>query len=265
MLILASRRLPASSFRVALCAVALLAFFALPATAALPAFGPTVYTKTSSGGSDLYTDPFVAPAAGRFLMWVQNGDDDGSRVAGGTIALNGATVASDADFQQPRELFAKVVTLAAGGNSLSVTLTGETGSFVTVVIVGPKERPFLTVGRLLLPYASASPNLEIELKNGSHGGNRSVRVHFYDPAGVLVATSDRIVLAPRASLSEAVAEVIKSGSWSEGSIEVFYAGHGRGRVFGQVATTNTATSISSIVPLQHAGSRVRDPFRIINE
>ena len=259
-------RFPAPSFRVARRAVALMALLALSGLAAAdPAFGPTVYTKTASGGSDLYTDPFVAPAPGRFLIWVQNGDDDGSRVSGGSITLNGVTVAGDADFQQPRELFAKVVTLQAGGNSLSVTLTGETGSFVTVVIVGPRERPILTVGRLLLPYASASPNLQLELKNGSHGGNRSVRVHFYDATGALVATSDRIVLAPRASLSLAVADVVKSGSWSEGSIEVFYAGHGRGRVFGQVATTNAATSISSIVPLQHAGSRVRDPFKNLNE
>jgi hypothetical protein len=256
----------AGSPRVALSAVALLALLAVPGSAAAaPVFGPAVYTKTASGGSDLYTDPFVAPSSGRFLVWVQNGDDDGSRVSGGTIALNGATIAGDADFQQPRELFAKVVVLQAGGNSLSVTLTGESGSFLTVVIVAPRERPFLTIGRLLLPYGSASPNLELELKNGSHAGDRSVRVHFYDAAGLLVATSDRIVLAPRASLSEAVSDVIRSGSWSEGSIEVFYAGRGRGRVFGQVATTNAVTSIASIVPLQQAGSRIRDPFRNLNE
>ena len=248
--------------RVALGAVALMALLALPGFAAGgPAFGPTVYTKTTSGTSDLYTDPFVAPAPGPFLMWVQNGDDDGGRVSSGSISINGVAVAGDTDFGGPRELFAKAVFLQAGGNSISVTLNGETGSFLTVVILGPRERPFLTVGRLLLPYGSASPNLQLEIKNGSHGGNRSVRVHFYDPTGALVATSDRIVLAPRASLSEVVGDVIKTGSWSEGSIEVFYAGHGRGRLFGEVATTNAATSISSIVPLQHAGSRVRDPFR----
>lgn len=259
-------RLSAPSLRVALGAVALTALLAFASFAAAdPAFGPTVYTKTASGGSDLYTDPFVAPSSGRFLMWVQNGDDDGSRISSGSININGVGVAGDADFGGPREFFVKGVTLQAGGNSISVTLNGDTGSFLTVVIVGPRERPFLTVGRLLLPYGSASPGLQLELKNGSHGGHRSVRVHFYDAAGALVASSDRIVLAPRASLSEAVADVIKNGSWSEGSIEVFYAGHGRGRLFGQVATTNAATGISSIVPLQQAGSRVRDPFRNLND
>jgi hypothetical protein len=136
---------------------------------------------------------------------------------------------------------------------------------VTVVIVGPRERPFFTVGRLLLPYGSAGPGLQLELKNGSHGGRRAMRVHFYDPAGALVATSERLVLAPKASLSEGVASLITGGTWSEGSIEVFYAGHGRGRVFGQTATTNAATGIASLVPLQHAGSRVRDPYRRIND
>jgi hypothetical protein len=158
-----------------------------------------------------------------------------------------------------------VVHLQAGGNSISVTLSGETGSFLTVVIVGPRERPLLTVGRLILPYGTASPGLQLELKNGSQGGARSLRVHFYDPSGALVAYSDRLLLAPKASLSEALAGLVQHGSFSEGSIEVFYAGYGRGRVFGQVATTNSATGISSLLPLQHAGSRVRDPHRRLNE
>jgi len=254
------------SFRIALRTVASLSLMALPAVAAPePAFGPTVYTKTASGGPDLYTDPFATATGGRFLLWAQNGDDDGNRVSSGSISVNGTTIATDADFQQPRELFAKVVSLAAGGNSVSVTVGGETGSFITVVIVGPKERPFFTVGRLLLPHGSAAPGLELELKNGSHDGARSVRVHFYDGAGALVAASDRLALGPRASFSEAISGVVQNGSWTEGSIEVFYAGRGRGRVFGQVATTNAATGISSIVPLQHAGSRVRDPWRHLND
>jgi hypothetical protein len=239
---------------------------ALPVVArAEPVFGPSVYTKTASGGSDLYTDPFVTASAGRYVLWVQNGDDDGNRVSSGSISLNGSTIAGDADFAHPREYFAKAVRLLAGGNSLSVTLDGEPGSFLTVVIVGPRERPFFTVGRLLLPHGSASPGLQLELKNGSHGGTRSVRVHFYDAAGALVGASSRLLLEPRASLSEAVSGLIQNGSWTEGSIEVFYAGYGRGRVFGQVATTNAATGLAGLLPLQHAGARVRDPWRQLND
>jgi hypothetical protein len=255
-----------SSVRTALRAVAALSLLALPTFAgAEPVFGPTVYTKTASGAPDLYTDPIAAAASGRCFLWVQNGDDDGGRVTSGTITVNGVTVAGDSDLQGPREFFVKAVQLQAGGNSLSVTLNGETGSFITVLVLRPKERPFLTVGRLLLPYATASPNLQIELKNGSHGGARSVRVHFYDTQGALVATSGRLVLDRRASLSAAVADLVAGGSFTEGSIEVFYAGPGRGRVFGQVATTNAPTGIAGIVAFQHAGGRVRDPHRILNE
>jgi hypothetical protein len=251
---------------VALRAVAALVLFLLPGLAsAEPIFGPTVYTKTASGSPDLYTDPVAAASAGRYYLWVQNGDDHGGRVTGGSITVNGTPVLGDAQLQGPRELFVKPITLQAGSNSLSVTLNGETGSFLTVLILGPRERPFLSVGRLILPYASAAPNLDIELKNGSHGGARSVRVHFYDAAGALVATSGRLVLGPKASLSEAVADLVASGSFSEGSIEVFYAGHGRGRLFGQVATTQSSTGIASIVPMQHAGHRVRDPFGLLND
>ena len=123
----------------------------------------------------------------------------------------------------------------------------------------PREHPFLTAGRLILPYAAASPNLQIELKNGSHDGGRAVRVHFYDSQGALVGASGRLLLDRKASLSAAVGDLLAGGAFTEGSIEVFYAGPGRGRVFGQVATTNAPTGIASIVPFQHAGARVRDP------
>lgn len=255
-----------SSLRVALRAVAALLLLALPVFAAAePIFGPTVYTKTASGAPDFYTDPVAAAVAGPYFLWVQNGDDDGGGVTTGSITVNGAMVAGDALFRGPRELFVKAVHLRTGANSLSVTLNGETGSFITVLILGPRERPFLTVGRLILPYAAASPNLQLELKNGSHGGARAVRVHFYDSQGALVGTSGRLVLDRKASLSAAVFDLLTSGAFTEGSIEVFYAGPGRGRVFGQVATTNTPTGIASIVPFQHAGSRVRDPYRLLND
>jgi hypothetical protein len=258
---------PSAPFlREALRAVAAFAFLVVAGAAqADPVFGPTVYTKTAAAGADLYTDPIAAASGGRHYLWVQNGDDDGGRTSSGTVSVNGVLVLGDAQLQGPRELFVRATVLQAGSNSITVTLNGEPGSFLTVLILPAGERPFLTVGRLLLPYASASPNLQVELKNGSHGRARSVRVHFYDPAGALVGTSGRLVLEPKASLSQAVADLVAQGAFTEGSIEVFYAGHGRGRLFGQTATTNAATGIASIVPMQHAGVRVRDPFGRLNE
>ena len=72
----------------------------------------------------------AATAAGRYFLWVQNGDDDGGRVDAGRITVNGVTVAGDRELQGPRELFVKAVHLQAGANSLSVTLDGDPGSFL---------------------------------------------------------------------------------------------------------------------------------------
>jgi hypothetical protein len=252
--------------RAALILFALLAL-GLRSAAADPVFGPQVYTKVNASGTpDVYTDTFTAPAAGVYALWVQNGDDDGGRISSGSIVVGTTTVAGDVDFQRPHEFFRKPVTLAAGSNQIQVTLNApDPGSYITVVILRASEQPDLTVGRILLPFGSTSQNLVLDLKNGAHYYNRSVRIHFYDPTGALVATSDRLVLLPRASLSQTAASLITTGTWTEGSIEVFYAGRGRGRLFGMAATTDPTSSISSIVPLQHAGSRHRNIFDKINE
>jgi len=248
-----------------LCAVALLAVAAVPA-AAEPVFGPALYTNTGTSSST--TDVFNAPA-GRFFLYVQNGDDGGGKVESGSIAVNGVGVIGDADFASPREYLHRLVTLVAGSNTIVVTLAGDPGSFVAVVIVPVIERPNVIVGRLVLPYAAASPNLVIDLKNGSHAHKRAVRVHFYDASGTLVATSDRLVLDPKASVADAVSDLAKNltggGAWTDGSVEVFYAGRGGARLFGEAAQTDPTTGIASIVPLQHAGTRHRDPWKAINQ
>jgi hypothetical protein len=251
--------------RVALCAVALFAVIAVPA-AAEPVFGPALYTNTATSSGT--TDVFNAPA-GRFLLYVQNGDDGGGKVDSGGIAVNGVGVLRDADFASPREYLHRLVTLVAGSNTIVVTLAGDPGSFIAVVIVPLIERPDVIVGRLVLPYAAASPDLVIDLKNGSHAHERAVRVHFYDTGGALVAASDRLVLEAKASLSDSVSDLAKhpigAGAWTDGSVEVFYAGRGGARLFGQAAQTDPTTGIASIVPLQHAGARHRDPWKVVNQ
>src|SRR5262245_55026156 len=251
--------------KVALCALALFAAVAVPAAAA-PVFGPALYTNTGTSSST--TDVFNAPA-GRFFLYVQNGDDGGAKVDSGSIAVNGVGVIGDADFASPREYLHRLVTLVAGSNTIVVTLAGDPGSFVAVVIVPFIERPDGAVGRLVLPYAAASPNLVIDLKNGSHAHKRAVRVHFYDLGGALVASSDRLVLDAKGSLSDTVADLAKNltgaGAWTDGSVEVFYTGRGGARLFGQAAQTDPATGIASIVPLQHAGTRHRDPWKVVNQ
>lgn len=242
--------------RAALILTGLSSLAATPATAE-PVFGPSTYERTS-GETDVYAESFSSASAGNFALWVQNGDDGGGGVASATVNLNGADVVTAGDFGD-KELFVKKVTLLAGDNSITITLSGEPGSFVTLMILPKGERPNATIGRLLVPYASTT-NLVLDLKNGAHAGSRSFRVVFYDGAGNPVASSNRLVLAPRASLSQAVSSFIVNGSWTAGSIEIFYAGRGAGRMFGEAATTEDATGISSIVVIQHAGARFLSPF-----
>lgn len=243
-------RFDASKRRAFVLAATLAGLAALPAAAA-PVFGPNVYTRTS-GAPDVFTDTFDA-AAGAHALWVVNGDDDGNRVTAGNIVVNGQTVVTDSDFNANVPHFTRPVLLQPH-NTVTVTLASEPGSFITVVILPRVERPDLSAGRLLLPWANAS-NLVLDLKNGAHHHGRRVRVVFYDAAGTPVAWSDALALAPRASLSTLASALITHGTWSEGSVEIFYGGRGYGRLFGQAVVTDTTTAVSSVIPLQQAGHR----------
>lgn len=238
--------------RAVLVLVGALFLAALPAAAA-PVFGPELYVRTS-GAPDAYTDSFTS-AGGPQVLAVINGDDGGNRVLSGSVVLNGVTVVSSADFQASTGTFiALAANLVPGTNTLSVSLDSEPGSYVTVVILPPGELGDLSAGRLILPWAQAS-NLVLDVKNGSHHYGRRVRFVFYDADGNAVAASDKIHLAPRAGLSDAAASLITHGSWTEGSVEIFYCGFGRGRLFGLAVPTDATTGVSSIVALQHAGFR----------
>jgi hypothetical protein len=240
----------ARTLRVALPALAILALAALPAAAQV--FGPRIYTRSASATPDTFTDTFTAAGGGRYALWVQNGDDGGGRVADGSITINGSAVAGTADFTQ--DFFHKRVMLTAGTNSITVTIGGDAGSFVTVGILSFRVNAEANLGRLVLPYGSDPANLVIELKNHSPR-DRQVKVNFYSPAGALVASSAGLTLAPRASSTETAQSLIAggTGTWTEGSIDVFWAGRGGGRLFGQAAVKEATTQTASVVPLQFAG------------
>lgn len=228
-------------------------FLAAGPAVAAPVFGPELYVRTS-GALDAYTDSF-ASSGGPQVLAVVNGDDGGNRVTSGSVVLNGVTVVSSADFQGSTGTFIGVgVNLVPGTNTLSVSLDSEPGSFLTAVILPPGELGDLSVGRLILPWAQAS-GLVLDVKNGSHHSGRRVRFVFYDADGNAVAASDKLHLAPRAGLSDAATSLITHGSWSEGSVEIFYCGFGRGRLFGLAVPSDASTGVSSIVALQHAGFR----------
>jgi hypothetical protein len=216
--------------------------------AADPVFGPVTYESVQT-----YTEIFQA-SAGPYVLVIHNGDDGGAMVSSGSITINGAEVVGDTWFARELDRLRISVRLLAGDNTVSVTLNGDPGSFITLALYPLRDRPDLSFGRLLLPHASVN-NLVLDLKNGSHRFGRWVRVLFYDDAGANVGSSNRIFMAPSSSSSQLASSLIANGSWTSGSVEVFYAGRGPGRVFGQSVPTDATTSVASIVPLQHAGHR----------
>ena len=224
---------------------------------AQPVFGPETYVRTE-GPPDVYTDTFTFPGAATLPLFVHNGDENGHRISAGSIAVNGQVVVTSTDFSQPNPLFARPAPLLAGTNTITVTLDGESAGFVTVWIPRPHRPDHVSVGRVLLPFGRAQ-GLVLDLKNGAHDSPRRVRVLFFDPAGRLVASSARLTLAPRASMSVPAVQLIAHGAWTGGSIEVIYGGPGMGRVFGQAVETEFHTGVSGIVELQQAGHRLIEP------
>lgn len=240
-------------------AAALACVLGLAATpaAAQPVFGPETYVRTT-GQQDVYTDTFPFAAQATLPLWVHNGDEGGHRVSSGSIAINGQTVVTPSDFGQQVALFARPAPLVSGVNTITITLGGDPGGFITVWIPHPYRPYHATLGRVLLPFGQAQ-GLVLDLKNGSHDHPRGFRVVFFDPAGAPVASSALLRLPPRASLSVPAVQLIDNGAWTVGSIEVFYSGPGIGRLFGQAVETDAHTGVSSIVELQQAGHRLVEP------
>jgi hypothetical protein len=244
---------------------ALLALGAGPAAAAA-IFGPEIYTKVQPAGTpDVYTDSITVPASGLYVVWIQNGDDGGGRITSGSVVVGTVTVASDPLLKGPREFFAHVVALKAGSVPLTVTLNDpDPGSFLALAVAPVADRFDITVGRLLLPYAD-STDTNLVLKNGAPLHDRHLRIHYFDSNGVLQASSDRMTLAPQANVSGSAASFITTGSWTSGSIAVFWTGQGPARVFGTALTADPTSSQKGLVEMEHAGYRNRDYYRYLNQ
>jgi hypothetical protein len=221
-------------------------------------FGPQSYTRTDAASPDSFSDTFDVPVGLTAVVWIQNGDGDGNRTTSASVAVNGTTIAGPADFNRPIDLIAKAVTLPKGAATLDVQLTGEPGSVISIVVMVQGNRPDVTVGRLLVPYASGS-GLTLALKNGARH-RREVKVVFYDDGGNVVATSNRFVLPPHGSVSKSPADLIAEGTFTAGSVEIFWVGFGPGRVFGQATVHDDLTGVDSITEMQHAGYKRIDPL-----
>ena len=236
-------------------AIATAVALATPA-GATPLFGPQTYERTS-GASDVYEDRFDAPA-GSYTMFLRNGDAESHRVSSATVSVNGTTVLAPADFDEQTAGLQVRIELEEGSNTVSVELSGDPGSFITLAIGPVGERPRFVRGRLILPWARHVPEraLVLAFKNGSPHAPRALRVLFYAPSGEIVAASERLALSPSGSVALPVDALIDRGQWEVGSIEVVFAGHGVARVFGSVRWIDPIAGEVELSALEPAGLRV---------
>jgi hypothetical protein len=235
-------------------AIVLLTAAASAPAKADPVFGPQTFERTT-GSSDAYAETFQSPVDGRFVLYVRNGDEEGTRASSGSISVNGVEVVRPSDLNEQVPGLSRSVRLQAGTNEIDVVLHGSPGAFVTVAIVPRGEPAVFVAGRLLLPWGrnDGEALLALALKNGSHRFPRAVRVVFFNPQGEVVAKSGRILLPPRASVARSSLELMTDGNWTAGSIEVFYAGPGLSRVFGSARQADLTLDSSEVQTLSHAG------------
>ena len=232
--------------------------FALPALllsasvalAADPLYGPVSFE--TEGPAVPHHDTFNVAAATGAVVWIQNGDGEGgARATGGQVLIAGQLVATAADLARPADLFAKPVNLPKGTVPVDVVVEGGQDVMITLIVMPIGQRPEFSVGRLIVPHATAS-GLTIALKNGAKH-KRQVKVVFYDDGGDVVAWSHRFDLPAHGSLSAPFGDLIDEGSFSSGSIEVLWSGRGGARVFGQATVHDDLTGVDSVIEMQQAG------------
>jgi hypothetical protein len=214
-------------------------------------FGPVTYTRTQ-GPPDVYNDQFNAPMGGtNFTLWIKNGDtnEDGDpdhRVSSASLVVNGVTVVTPTEFNQTVDFIQKPVALLSGANTISAQINGQPGSFITVSIFGAPCPGDMTVGRLLTPWVvnplsikyEAGGSVRFALKNGSVNHARAVQAVFFNPDGTAACRSPRLLLAPHASREMALADLLGDcTTFSFGSVEFYWSGHGPARVFGTITRT----------------------------
>jgi len=231
---------------------------------AAPVFGPESFELTAEDGS--FAATFAAALAGPHILHLHNGDGETSRVDDVSVAVNGVVVIRSGEVDAETPAASRPVDLLGGDNQLVVDLAGAPGSFVTVVIAPAGPRPKFVAGRLLLPWGRNDGDrvLALSLKNGSPQHPRRVRVVFFRPDGTVAAASEKFALPPRGSVALPVAELIDAGAWTVGSVEVFFAGPGAGRLFGSATQVDLPpVALSETQPLELAGvvAGLPDPER----
>ena len=110
-------------------------------------FGPKQYLRTT-GSANVYTDTFSA-IAGEARLIVKNGDWDESHrrtdaISSASVVVNGQEIFGPNDFNQQVYLLEAPINVAEN-NSISVELTSNPGSYLTIQVTQQAEFPTVTI------------------------------------------------------------------------------------------------------------------------
>ncbi len=99
-------------------------------------FGPKTYIRTTGTPQSVLDSFAVSDNTADFTLVVQNGKEDGTqRVTSAVILLNDQLILGPADFKKKVDVIRQAVSLQAE-NTLSVEVRGDSGTFITISIVG---------------------------------------------------------------------------------------------------------------------------------
>ncbi len=110
-------------------------------------FGPNQYLRTT-GSPDVYTDTFSG-VAGEGTLIVKNGEWDGDRritdaMSSASVVINGEEIFGPNDFNQQVYLLEASINVAEG-NSISIELASNPGSYLNIEITQEVPLPTVTI------------------------------------------------------------------------------------------------------------------------
>ena len=151
--------------------------------------------------------------------------------------------------------------LLLDANQLDITIEGDPGSRMTVVIAGSKHGCDMTAGRLIMPWArvsggpGAGQDLTISLKNGCPRAPRHLKIVYLNEDGTIAGTSAPLTRPLRASMNLNVEADPAAVAFTQGSIEIFFAGPKAGRVKGYATVLDGTRGIAPLLPSGHRHHR----------
>jgi hypothetical protein len=235
------------------------------ATAAIPFFGPTRFTRTT-GAPNVFTRTITVPAwlVGPYTFHIQNGETTGAnRVASARIEVNGQTIAVPSDFNQTVAGLDRTVSLTPI-STLRVTLASSPGSFLILRIGGANGDHTAPRGAVVAPapasvVGTASPQLSVSYTDAIGPGEAGASGVDIATLAITLDGQDRTALFTKGP-AQATAELAGVLQLAEGehtlALSVRDAAGNTGTASAQFRIDNSAPAVRIVTPSPGAYLRV---------